>query len=395
MDSETLIDCVWPLGTDGPETAGAGHELGAGGGEWDVPLVGADIVDVWSPQFLDQYPLCSGDEENPTAAQWSDDIETLNSTSSRGVLTVKDLNPLYATLKEWKDEVATDLLDSVLEGDGAIDPLEDIDLDEFFRELNSSNKSVSSRVNSNQSSPSTIIDAATTARECLPSPAPSSDSSVSSSSSDAPALGLLTVTIGEGVVDASDGSYVTIDPRALQLAHFGLNGEDVAMEQGMEEALDSPPLASSAESGMMECDSSFSYYASGGEGEEEEEEEHKHLVPAQSPVDHFHSYAQKPSSINAEGEGGGGSKGKGRKKRAAKSEASVELRKTKKKEQNKNAAQRYRLKKKMETGSVFEEEKEEERRNKELKKNVEALENEIRILKNLMAEVKGHKRGHS
>jgi len=388
MDSETLIDCVWPLGTDGPETAGAGHELGAGGGEWDVPLVGADIVDVWSPQFLDQYPLCSGDEENPTAAQWSDDIETLNSTSSRGVLAVKDLNPLYATLKEWKDEVATDLLDSVLEGDGAFDPLEDIDLDEFFRDLNS-NKPISSRLIPDLTSPPTSSDAANTARECLPSPAPSCDSSVSSSSSEAPALGLLTVTIGEGVVDASDGSYVTIDPRALQLAHFGLNGEDVAMEQEREEALDSPTLASKADTGRMESDSSFSFYASEGEGEEEEE--NKPFVSAQSPVHHFHSYAQKPSSSEAEGDGGG--KRKGRKKRAAKNEASAELRKTKKKEQNKNAAQRYRLKKKMETGSVFEEEKEEERRNKELKKNVEALENEIRILKNLMAEVKGHKRG--
>ena len=35
MDSETLIDYVWPLQTDGLETAEEGHEQLTPGGEWD------------------------------------------------------------------------------------------------------------------------------------------------------------------------------------------------------------------------------------------------------------------------------------------------------------------------------------------------------------------------
>jgi len=407
MDSETLIEDVWPLGTDGPETqAAAALDLGIGGGaEWDVPLVGADIVDVWTPQqFLDECPPILGCEEHLTMGQGemapdeSQPIQLLDAVSPQCLSTAQEIHPLYAALKEWKDEVANDLLESFFECGGAIDPLEDIDLDEFFSDLNSTNKSIQHRSPLPPAPPPPPRDEADEkTREALPSPAPSYDSGVSSASSSSSACGAaaapecLSFIVGENHLE--NGGYVTIDPAALQLMHVDFVGaEETTMALGQEWTTISMDLAqlTPVDEDVVEEEEEGEEEDEGRDQDEEDEEDSLQgmISSAPSPVYHFHSYAQQPIEVT-EGEKG---KGKGRRKRPAKTEATMELKKTKKKEQNKTAAQRYRMKKKMEKGSVFMEEQEEEKRNKELKAKVDALEKEISYLKDLMAEVKRQRR---
>ena len=40
-------------------------------------------------------------------------LQLPDNASLQGLSAVKEINPLYAALKEWKDEVANDLLESV------------------------------------------------------------------------------------------------------------------------------------------------------------------------------------------------------------------------------------------------------------------------------------------
>jgi len=411
-----------------------------------VPLVGADIVDVWTPQpFFDECPPIHGCEEYLTSAQGGIDgsqpVQLPDTASLQGLSAAKEINPLYAALKEWKDEVANDLLESVFNCGGSMDPLEDIDLDEFFSDLTTTNNSLPrgplSPLPPPPSSRDEAVDEKT--REGMPSPAPSCDSGVSSAlssgascslpsptgatfvppsfganSAPSPTGGALApefITLAQGPFEEGV-SYVTIDPGALQLMHVDLLGaveESTALGEEWTEskeewttiAMDWGHLAPTEDVECQEMVKEEESERRGGEdddddeeGEEENSSHYDVVSSTPSPVHHFHSYAQPPIE-GAEGEGGGGKggeKGKGRRKRAAKSEATAELRKTKKKEQNKTAAQRYRMKKKMEKGSTFKEEQEEEKRNKELKANVEALEKEIAYLKDLMAEVKRQRR---
>jgi len=444
MDSETLIDYVWPLQTDGVETAGEGHEQLTPGGEWDEPLVGAEILDFWSPQSLDDYPICPNEEPEGAVQpdfnhKAKDVIEISDGIAPPGLLAVESLVPIYNGLKELKDEVANQLLDSLIDGSDAIDAFEDIDLDEFFEEINQSNNSQPRGRNVIQQKaviqPQPIRCSAGAQHEaenaiqqqpCLPSPTPSSDSGVSSATSsfngNAPFVqvsqyaALVSISAIEGSDEpaiGTEGSYLTIDPRPLDLTHCDLFGAQViatgpevkgecasssadsrrsydystsVSSMKIEEATATFEMGESddTDATLSGLDSSAPAWSEEDEDEDMEEKPLLSSIASPTSIDQFHSYAQSPVNTGKSAKNVDG-KGRGRGRRSA---ATVELKKTKKKEQNKTAAQRYRMKKKMESGCVFKEEQEELKRNRELKTNVEKLEWEIQYLKNLLAQVK-------
>jgi len=466
MDSELLIDYVWPVTTGRQETVEEGDEFTCG---WDEPLVGADIVGFCGQ---DDLPLA---QTTAAVEKVEVDMEGLETVVLPSEIS---LDLVYDTLKELKDEVASNMLDSLIDGDGALDPMEDIDLDEFFREIQDGRGArlpslpappVTVETKEEEETmrwleeapplplphppPADVVVVVEETRKCLPSPALSVDSGVSFASSEAPAVScqwehpafmagqaaadepfqLLTqhevagfVAVGgEGAGSGpTEGAapYETIDVNALlQLLDFesaaGEPPRDVAVGLTIETAAvgedeiegDLHPLASFSSSSSSSFSSSPSPFSSPSSSSFSSYSVESSPSPS-SRVQHFHPYAQKPVDDERE------TATKTSKKRARtaktagltttelvktemttattrttattkKSESTLALRKVKKKEQNKTAATRYRLKKKMETKCVFQEEREEEKRNKELKSQVAALESEIEYLKNFMAEI--------
>ena len=326
------------------------------------------------------------------------------------------------------------------DGSDAIDAFEDIDLDEFFEEINQSNNSQPRGRNVIQQKaviqPQPIRCSAGAQHEaenaiqqqsCLPSPTPSSDSGISSATSsfngNAPFVqvsqyaALVSISAIEGSDEPAietEGNFLTIDPRPLDLTHCDLFGAQVVAtgpevkgecasssadsrrsydcstsvsSMKSEEATFEMGESDDTDATLSGLDSSAPLWSEEDEDEDMEEKPFPSTIASPTSIDQFHSYAQSPVNTGKSAKNVDG-KGRGRGRRSVKGAATVELKKTKKKEQNKTAAQRYRMKKKMESGCVFKEEQEELKRNRELKTNVEKLEWEIQYLKNLLAQVK-------
>merc|ERR1712228_915528 len=177
--------------------------------------------------------------------------------------------------------------------------LEDIDLDEFFREINPS-RAYPPRVLPSPRRPTRSIvgDTSKESRPCLSSPAPSCDSGVSSASSSLKAsdLGRFPVPIavkeGTGSEPTIYKSYETIDSRALVLSHcdFG-GGADWAMATTPEVKGEAAAFERDDTSPMEFDSSSVSTDAS-----EEEGEERKTTPSSPCRIDHsYHAFAEQPA----------------------------------------------------------------------------------------------------
>jgi len=390
MDSATLLDGLWPLENEGLGTAVV-EEHERERFEWhEPPLVGAEVIDGLpegvSIEGEDWITIQLG-QSSMTNGTWG---LQFREAFADPLVSNEDLTPLYESLSEIQEDVARNIEGSLLDG-VKHDPNEDFDVDDLMGILEELG---CEGISSIPTGPPILPEIPKEQQAPSPGPSCASDSGIESTFSDSWALDPMTVTVDEGIENRgersvafeSGESYQTIDFEELQLMYLDEvvreydeplpSGKNTfRAEQNCQQLQKEREAVASSPSRSPTCSSSSSF---SGDSTPDS-------ISGFSPVAQFHSYAMKPEAAKEE------KSKKGGRKRKNNDEDAITLKKSKKKEQNKTAAQRYRMKKKMESGTVTQEEQGEERRNKELKAQVSALEAEIKYLKDLMTEFQKHK----